>query len=120
MAERTYHCAVEVTLEVIGARWAPMILAHLKENDQLRFAQLRRLIPDITEKMLTQRLRELERIGIVDRTLVSTTPPHVEYRLTAAGRSLSPVLQAMWTWGQQWAATTGLTIAPVPELMSGS
>ncbi|WP_261574591.1 winged helix-turn-helix transcriptional regulator [Frankia gtarii] len=113
MAERTYHCPVEVTVEVIGARWTPVILAHLKENDRLRFAQIRRLIPDITEKMLTQRLRELESAGIVDRTLVSATPPHVEYRLTTEGRSLSPVLQAMWDWGRQRATTRRLTVEPI-------
>ncbi|MCK9877737.1 helix-turn-helix transcriptional regulator [Frankia sp. Ag45/Mut15] len=120
MAERAYHCAVEVTLEVIGGRWTPVILAHLKENDHLRFAQIRRLIPDITDKMLTQRLRELARAGIIDRTLVSAAPAHVEYRLTEAGRGLSPVLTAMWAWGEQRATTMGLTITPVqPEVHPG-
>ncbi|MCM3882515.1 helix-turn-helix domain-containing protein [Frankia sp. R82] len=114
MTERAYHCPVEVTLEVIGARWTPVILAHLKENDRLRFGQIRRLIPDISEKMLTQRLRELERAGIIDRTLVRAAPAQVEYRLTTAGRGLSPVLNAMWDWGRQRATTMGLTITPVP------
>lgn len=113
MSERVYHCPVEVTLELIGARWTPVILAHLKEYDHLRFAQLRRLIPDITEKMLTQRLRELERVEIITRTQVSVSPRHVEYQLTATGHSLEPVLQAMWVWGQQRATDTGLTIAPI-------
>ncbi|MCM3922944.1 helix-turn-helix transcriptional regulator [Frankia sp. AiPs1] len=113
MAERIYHCPVEVTMEVIGAKWVPVILARLKENDQLRFAQIRRLVPGITEKMLTQRLRELEGVGIVDRTLVSSTPPHVEYRLTAEGRSLAPVLQAMFDWGRQWATERRLTVTSV-------
>ncbi len=115
MAERVYHCPVEVTVEVIGAKWVPVILAHLKENDHLRFAQIRRLVPGIAEKMLTQRLRELEGIRIVDRTLVSSTPPHVEYRLTAEGRSLAPVLQAMYDWGRQWATAQRLMVDPVRD-----
>jgi DNA-binding HxlR family transcriptional regulator len=112
LVERIYHCPVEVTMEVIGAKWVPVILARLKENDQLRFAQIRRLVPGITEKMLTQRLRELESAGIVDRTRVSSTPPHVEYRLTTEGRSLAPLLQAMFDWGQQWATNRQLTVTP--------
>ncbi|SQE00229.1 Transcriptional regulator, HxlR family [Parafrankia sp. Ea1.12] len=110
---RSYHCHVEVTVDVIGGKWTPVVLAHLKEHDRLRFAQLRRLIPDITEKMLAQRLRELEAIQIVDRIPVSTAPPHVEYALTAQGRSLGPVLQAMWEWGRDWAATNRLAVDPV-------
>lgn len=112
MPERAYRCAVEVTAEVIGGKWTPVILAHLKENDHLRFSRIRRLMPDITEKMLTQRLRELEQHGIVARTAVSATPPHVEYALTPEGRSLAPVLQAMWDWGQRRAETNGLTVRP--------
>lgn len=112
MGERVYRCAVEVTVEVVRGKWTPVILAHLKENDCLRFSRIRRLMPDITEKMLTQRLRELERQGIVARTAVSATPPHVEYALTPEGRSLAPVLEAMWEWGQERAAANRLTIRP--------
>jgi len=116
MRERTYHCPVEVTVDVIGGKWTPVVLAQLKENDCLRFSQIRRLIPDITEKMLTQRLRELEQLGIVHRTLVSATPPHVEYALTAEGRSLAPVLQAMHDWGAQWATDKRLNLEAVDGL----
>lgn len=107
---RTYHCAVEVTADVLGGKWTPVILAHLKEAPVLRYGQLRRLVPDITEKMLTQRLRELERLGLVRRTLVSATPPHVEYDLTTQGRTLAPVLDAMFRWGETYAADHDLTI----------
>lgn len=105
-----YHCAVEVTAEIIGGRWTPVILAQLKQGP-LRYAELRRLIPGITEKMLTQRLRELADRGIVERTLVSATPPHVRYELTPEGRTLAPVLQAMWDWGERRAEAQGLVIA---------
>ncbi|MEX5634063.1 winged helix-turn-helix transcriptional regulator [Parafrankia sp. FMc2] len=120
MGERIYRCPVEVTIEVVGGKWTAVILAHLKENDRLRFTQIRRLVPDVTEKMLTQRLRELEKIGIVERTLVSATPPHVEYALTAEGRSLAPMLQSMWEWGQQWAQTHQLSIRPPAERFASS
>ena len=106
-----YHCPVEVTTEVIGGRWTPVILAHLKQG-LLRYAQLRRLMPDISEKMLTQRLHELAERGVVERTLINAKPPHVEYALTELGTTLAPVLQAMWDWGQASAAERGLIISP--------
>lgn len=104
-----YHCPVEVTMDIIGGKWTPVVLAHLKEAPR-RFSQLRRLIPDITEKMLTQRLRELEAAGIVSRTVLSATPPHVEYDLTDDGRSLAPALQALYDWGDRWAAQHALPL----------
>lgn len=104
-----YHCPVEVTMDVIGGKWTPVVLAHLKEAPR-RFSQLRRLIPDITDKMLTQRLRELEAAGIISRTVLGATPPHVEYDLTDDGRSLTPVLQALYDWGGRWATQRDLQI----------
>lgn len=109
MKTRTYHCPVEVTMEVLGGKWTAVVLAHVKEAPR-RFSELRRLIPDVSEKMLTQRLRSLEVDGLLKRTVVSNTPPHVVYDLTPAGRSLSPALQALYDWGQDWAATKGLDI----------
>lgn len=106
-----YHCPVEVTMEVIGGRWTPVVLAHLKESPR-RFSQLRRLIPDISEKMLAQRLRSLEAEGMVIRTVISDTPPHVEYQLSDAGLSLIPTLQALYDWGEHWSTINGLTIDP--------
>ncbi|CAN5874212.1 helix-turn-helix domain-containing protein [soil metagenome] len=104
-----YHCPVEVTMDVIGGKWTPVVLAHLKEAPR-RFSQLRRLIPDITEKMLTQRLRELEAGGIISRTVLGATTPHVVYDLTDDGRSLAPVLQALYDWGDRWATQYDLPI----------
>lgn len=96
-------------MEVLGGKWTAVVLAHIKEGP-CRFSDLRRLIPDISEKMLTQRLRSLQANGLLDRTVVSTTPPHVSYDLTDAGRSLSPALQALYDWGQVWAETNDLNI----------
>jgi DNA-binding HxlR family transcriptional regulator len=105
-----YHCPVEVAVDVVGGRWRPVLLAHLKEGVH-RYGELRRLTPDISEKMLTQRLRELVADGLVTRADLGTNPPHVEYRLTEEGRSLAPVLTALYEWGLARAARSGVTIA---------
>ncbi len=109
MKNGIYHCPVEVTMELIGGKWTPIILAHIKQGPR-RFSELRRLIPDASEKMLTQRLRALEANGLVSRTVVSTAPIHVVYDLTPAGRSLGPALQELYDWGQGWADEHSLTI----------
>lgn len=112
---KRYYCPVEVAVDVIGGRWTPVILAHLKEGVH-RYGELRRRMPDVSEKMLTQRLRELERAGLVDRTVHDGAPPPVSYRLTAEGRSLAPVLQALYDWGTERAARHGVPIEPVPAI----
>ncbi len=96
-------------MEVLGGKWTAVVLAHIKEEPR-RFSELRRLIPDISEKMLTQRLRSLEADGLLQRTVVSDTPPHVIYDLTKTGRSLGPALQALYDWGLTRADTLGVTI----------
>ncbi len=103
---KTYSCPVELTVDVIGGRWRTVVLSYLKEGVH-RYGELRRLIPGVSEKMLTQRLRELEADGLVVRRDLGTTAPHVEYELTEEGRSLTPVLQALYDWGVQRAARTG-------------
>jgi len=91
-------CPVETTLQVIAGRWKMVILYHLFEDTQ-RFSSLRRAIPGVTQKMLTQQLRELERDGVVSRRVYAEVPPRVEYSLTPLGRSLEPVMDAMCRWG---------------------
>jgi DNA-binding HxlR family transcriptional regulator len=108
--EKRYHCPVELAVDVIGGRWRPVILAHLKEGVH-RYGELRRRMPQVSEKMLIQRLRELESDGLVSRHDHGTVPPRVEYRLTEEGVSLTPVLQALYDWGSARAARTGATIA---------
>lgn len=92
-------CPVERTLSVIGGRWKPLILFHLRRG-QHRFNELRRLMPKVTQRMLTQHLRDLEADGIVSRTVYPIVPPRVDYELTSLGRTLLPVLDAMATWGE--------------------
>lgn len=106
---KRYHCAVELAVDVIGPKWRPVILAHLKEGVH-RYGELRRRMPAISEKMLVQRLRELEADGLVTRQDHQTRPSHVDYRLTEEGLSLATVLQALYDWGTARAARTGVTI----------
>ncbi|MBD2059063.1 winged helix-turn-helix transcriptional regulator [Oculatella sp. FACHB-28] len=91
---------VQTTLKVLGGKWKLLILWHLKDNDR-RYSELKRLIPEITEKMLVQQLRELESDGLVNRTVFSEVPPKVEYSFTEYGRSLEPVLQTLCNWGER-------------------
>lgn len=89
---------VSRSLKVIGGKWKPLIIYHLNEGDQ-RNGQLRRAIPEITQKNLTQQLHELEQDGLVEREVFPVVPPRVDYRLTDLGTSVLPVLDAMAAWG---------------------
>jgi len=99
MRTKIYNCPVEAAIDVIGGKWKALILWWLHQRTW-RFAELRRQIPGITEKMLTQQLRELEEDGIVDRRVFPTVPPRVEYSLTEYGRSLKRALRAICDWGR--------------------
>jgi DNA-binding HxlR family transcriptional regulator len=90
-------CEVETTLKVIGGRWKVLIIRELISGVQ-RFGELQRSLPGITQKMLTQQLRELEEDGIIHREVYAQIPPKVEYSLTALGESLQPILYAMHEW----------------------
>lgn len=92
-------CPVETTLKVIGGRWKALILYHLSGGTR-RFGELRRLIPAVTQRMLTAQLRELERDGVVHREVFAVVPPRVDYSLTPLGTTLSPILAAMAEWGE--------------------
>lgn len=98
--EKIYHIGVEVTLDVIGGKWKPIILCHLG-NGPIRTGELRRRIPKITAKMLTQQLRELELDEIISRKVYNQVPPKVEYTLTDEGKTLRELLVAMSVWGER-------------------
>jgi DNA-binding HxlR family transcriptional regulator len=112
---KTYHCPVEATIDVIGGKWKPLILWWLKERTH-RFAELRRRMPGITERMLTLQLRELEADGIVDRRVYPTVPPRVEYSLTAYGHSLKAALEAICDWGRAHMERIGVAEASPDRL----
>lgn len=94
-----FGCSVEATLSVIGGRWKPVIIFHLMEEGVVRFNALKRSIPDVTQRMLTNQLRELESDGVIHREVYAEVPPRVEYSLTDYGRSLEPIMLAMRDWG---------------------
>jgi len=96
-----FGCPVEAALEALGGKWKGLILFHLKDEKR-RFNELRRLIPDITQRTLTRQLRELEQDRIVERTVYPEVPPKVEYELTEFGKTLIPILEALYAWGQQY------------------
>ncbi|MFN6472223.1 MAG: winged helix-turn-helix transcriptional regulator [Nostoc sp. SerVER01] len=91
---------VQTTLKILGGKWKILILWHLKDEVK-RYSQLKKLIPEITEKMLIQQLRELENDGIINRKLYSDVPLKVEYSFTDYGKTLIPVLKALCDWGQE-------------------
>ena len=99
MPEVEYHCPVEVTLEVIGGRWKCVILWWLR-RDAKRFGELKLLMPNITQKVLTQQLRDLEEDGLIHREAYREMPPRVEYSLTAYGATLRPVTELLCDWGK--------------------
>ncbi len=100
-----YRCTVAVTLEVIGGKWKSLILWHLSFK-VLRFSQLQRRLSSVTQKMLTQQLRELEADGMVHRQVYAEVPPRVEYSLTERGEGVVPILQQMCDWGKVYLEET--------------
>lgn len=95
---KTYNTAVEATLEVIGGKWKPLILFLLTFGKK-RNGELLRLLPAVTQKVLTQQLKELEKDGVIVRISHNTVPPKVEYELSEYGWSLKDILHAMCRWG---------------------
>lgn len=92
-------CTVEATLDLIGGKWKGVILYRLLTEQVLRFNELRRLLPNITQRMLTNQLRELEGDGLIARKVYAEVPPKVEYRLTDYGQTLAPVIHVLKSWG---------------------
>jgi DNA-binding HxlR family transcriptional regulator len=90
---------VETALELLVGKWKPVILFHLIGKGTLRFSELQKLIPDVTKKMLTTQLRELEYHDIVKRKVYAVIPPKVEYSITEYGEGLKPLLLSMHEWG---------------------
>lgn len=97
----SFGCPIEAALEAIGGKWKGLILFHLQDGAK-RFNELRKLMPDVTQRMLTKQLRELEADWIIQRHVFAEVPPRVEYSLTDFGETLSPVLAALQQWGKRY------------------
>jgi DNA-binding HxlR family transcriptional regulator len=106
---RRFYCGVELTLEILQGKWKPVILAHLKEGP-MRYGELRSAIPRLSEKMLSQRLRDLEEEGLVSRVKAGRRGSPATYRLTQRGESLRPLLGALNDWGFRIADDVGATV----------
>ncbi len=92
-------CAIEYTLNKIGGKWKTVILWHLGVEGTYRYNELRRLLPGVTHKVLTEQLKELEQDGLITRKQFDEIPPRVEYSMTEKGMTLMPLLQEMHHWG---------------------
>ncbi|NJK34281.1 MAG: helix-turn-helix transcriptional regulator [Oscillatoriales cyanobacterium SM2_2_1] len=114
-----FECPIQVIVDVIGGKWKLSILYHLFQGTK-RYGELKRLVPNATERMLTLQLRELEGSGIVKRTVYPEVPPKVEYSLTELGLSLEPVLQTMLNWSEKYLQQQETQMGEVSsELFSG-
>lgn len=97
-----YRCEIEITLEILTGKWKSLILWNLHLEKIIRYNEFRRLIPEITQKMLTQQLRDLEKYQIIERKVYNTVPPMVEYSLSKAGEELIPIMEKMDIWGKKY------------------
>jgi len=102
MKDKEYACTFEIAMDLIGGKWKPIIVWHLGTKGTKRFSEIKKLLPHITQKMLTQQLRELESDNLVERKVYPQVPPKVEYSLTDLGESLMPILSMMCDWGEKY------------------
>ena len=101
---KEFCCPVAAAIDEIGGKWKPLILWALKDQ-KLRFSEINRELPAITQRMLTKQLRELEKDDLVNRKVYPEVPPKVEYSLTAKGESVIPVLKSICDWGEEYCNT---------------
>lgn len=97
-----YKCEIELTLEIISGKWKALILWNLGNYGTIRFNEFKKRIPGITQKMLTQQLRDLEKNKLLSRKVYPQVPPMVEYSLTELGIKLIPILEEMDKWGKDY------------------
>ncbi len=99
-------CPVETTLTLISDKWKVLILRDLMPGTK-RFGELKKSVGNVSQKVLTAQLRQMEDSGLLTRKVYPEVPPRVEYTLTELGRSLKPILDAMWNWGEEYQAKSG-------------
>ncbi|MFF3490530.1 winged helix-turn-helix transcriptional regulator [Streptomyces sp. NPDC002795] len=109
-----YICGIDAALDVVSGKWKGLVLWELHTHGVRRFAELRRALPGVSEKMLTQHLRQMEADGLVDRTVYAQVPPKVEYSLTASGAALNEALLPLGEWGRDRIHRLGLDVVTTP------
>lgn len=102
-SKKQYNCYFEMTLDIMGGKWKPIILYYINHNGVARHSDLKRFIPSINERMLTRQLRELENDMLITRKVYPVVPPKVEYSLTEYGKTLIPILASLIEWGKNYA-----------------
>lgn len=100
------NCPVEATISLIGGKYKAVLLWHLMSGS-LRYSELHRLVPNATDKMLAQQLRELEADGLISRKVYPVVPPKTEYSLTDFGKTLTPILDELCNWGREYLESNG-------------
>ena len=108
-SNKKYSCFFQLATDIIGGKWKALVLWCLKDEIK-RNGELKRLIPNISQKMLTQQLRELEDSGIVERIVYPVVPPKVEYKLTIMGKKLIPILVELHDWGKEYSKENDLSL----------
>ncbi len=108
--KNSYNCGFELTIELIGGKWKGLILWHLYEKKIMRNGEMMRAVKGITQKMLTQQLREMEESNLVIRKVYNQVPPKVEYSLTKRAKKLEDVLTAMKDWGFEYAKENDVNV----------
>ncbi|MCI6151733.1 winged helix-turn-helix transcriptional regulator [Fusobacterium perfoetens] len=108
-SNKQYNCYFELTLDIMGGKWKPIILYYINSNGVARHSDLKRFIPSINERMLTRQLRELETDLLIKRKVYPVVPPKVEYSLTEYGKSLIPILSSLVQWGKDYANSRNFT-----------
>lgn len=108
LRDKEYMCPVEVSMDLVAGKWKLLIMWHLRKKTR-RFGELQKKIPNVTQKMLTQQLRELERDNLIYREVYPVVPPKVEYSLTPFGKSFRQILDMMLVWGHEYAKVYGNT-----------
>ncbi len=101
-ASKVFHCNMELTLDLIGGKWKPILIFHIGNNEKLRYGELKRLLPDISERVLSRELRALEASNLINREVFDEKVLRVEYSLTSVGREVLPVLNALTEWGNRY------------------
>lgn len=100
--QKDFTCSIGFAMTVIGSKWRAIILWHILKQSPIRYGQLKKQIPHISHKILTQELKHLERDGLIRRVSYPTIPPKVEYYSTERGKSLEPVLSGLCDWGRRY------------------
>ncbi len=99
---QNYKKEIEITVEILSGKWIVLLLTHLGETKIVRFNEFRKVFPEITQKVLSQQLRKLEKNNIIKKEIFNVIPPKVEYRLTLRGQKLIPLLNMMQEWGKSY------------------